>query len=54
MVTRRDRCAGDRVTKKTTVERHKQTKLCVEVGRTPYARQARESYHEDWWTAGKV
>ena len=38
-------------TKKTTVERHKQTELRVIVGPTPYAQQARETYHEGWRTA---
>ena len=34
-------------TRKTTVERHKQTELRVEVGPTPYGQQARETYHQD-------
>jgi vanillate/3-O-methylgallate O-demethylase len=38
-------------TKKTTVERHKQTELRVTVGPTPYAAPARESYHQGWRTA---
>ncbi|HEX5778098.1 MAG TPA: aminomethyl transferase family protein [Xanthobacteraceae bacterium] len=38
-------------TKKTTVERHKQLELKVEVGPTPYASQARETYHQGWRTA---
>jgi len=38
-------------TMKTTVERHKQTELRVEVGPTPYAQQARETYHQGWRTA---
>jgi vanillate/3-O-methylgallate O-demethylase len=38
-------------TKKTTVERHKQIELKVEVGPTPYAQQARETYHQGWRTA---
>jgi vanillate/3-O-methylgallate O-demethylase len=38
-------------TKKTTVERHKQTELRVVVGTTPYAKQARETYHGGWRTA---
>ncbi len=38
-------------TKKTTVEPHKQTELRVVVGPTPYAQQARETYHEGWRTA---
>jgi vanillate/3-O-methylgallate O-demethylase len=35
-------------TKKTTVERHKQMEVRVEVGPTPYAKQAQESYHKGW------
>ncbi len=38
-------------TKKTTVERHKQTEVRVEVGPTPYGSQARETYHQGWRTA---
>jgi vanillate/3-O-methylgallate O-demethylase len=38
-------------TKKTTVERHKQLELRVEVGPTPYGQQARETYHQGWRTA---
>ena len=38
-------------TKKTTVERHKQTEITVEVGPTPYGEQARETYHQGWRTA---
>ncbi len=38
-------------TKKTTVERHKQIELQVEVGPTPYGSQARETYHQGWRTA---
>jgi vanillate/3-O-methylgallate O-demethylase len=38
-------------TRKTTVERHKQIELKVEVGPTPYASQARDTYHEGWRTA---
>jgi vanillate/3-O-methylgallate O-demethylase len=41
-------------TKKSTVERHKQTEIGVEVGPTPYARQARETYHEGWRTAANA
>jgi vanillate/3-O-methylgallate O-demethylase len=37
-------------TKKTTVERHKQTELNVVVGPTPYAAPARETYHQGWRT----
>lgn len=35
-------------TRKTTVERHQQTQVCVKVSPVPYARDARESYHEGW------
>jgi vanillate/3-O-methylgallate O-demethylase len=38
-------------TKKTTVERHKQTEMRVVVGPTPYAAPARETYHQGWRTA---
>jgi vanillate/3-O-methylgallate O-demethylase len=38
-------------TKKTTVERHKQMEMRVEVGPTPYGQQARETYHQGWRTA---
>jgi vanillate/3-O-methylgallate O-demethylase len=38
-------------TRKTTVERHKQTELKVEVAPTPYSDQARETYHQGWRTA---
>jgi vanillate/3-O-methylgallate O-demethylase len=38
-------------TKKTTVERHKQLELKVEVGPTPYGSVARETYHQGWRTA---
>jgi vanillate/3-O-methylgallate O-demethylase len=38
-------------TKKTTVERHKQTELRVVVAPTPYAAPARETYHRGWRTA---
>jgi vanillate/3-O-methylgallate O-demethylase len=41
-------------TKKTTVERHKQTEVGVEVGPTPYAHQARETYHQGWRTAANA
>src|SRR5262245_23214713 len=37
-------------TKKTTVERHKQTEIRLVVGPTPYAKQARETYHDGWRT----
>ena len=37
-------------TKKTTVERHKQTEMRVVVGPTPYGQQARETYHQGWRT----
>ncbi|HEX5957148.1 MAG TPA: aminomethyl transferase family protein, partial [Hyphomicrobiaceae bacterium] len=36
-------------TKKTTVERHKQTEIRVVVGPTPYAQQARETYQPSSW-----
>jgi vanillate/3-O-methylgallate O-demethylase len=39
-------------TQKTTVERHRQTEVRVTVGPVPYAKQARESYHAGWRTAG--
>jgi len=35
-------------TKKTTVERHKQLDVRVKVAPVPYARDAREGYHEGW------
>jgi vanillate/3-O-methylgallate O-demethylase len=35
-------------TRKTTVERHQQTEVRVKVSPVPYARDARESYHEGW------
>jgi vanillate/3-O-methylgallate O-demethylase len=41
-------------TRKTTVERHKQTEVEVEIGPTPYARQARETYHAGWRTAANA
>jgi vanillate/3-O-methylgallate O-demethylase len=37
-------------TKKTTVERHKQLDVRVKVAPVPYAREAREAYHEGWRT----
>jgi vanillate/3-O-methylgallate O-demethylase len=37
-------------TRKTTVERHKQTEISVVVGPTPYGQQARETYHQGWRT----
>ena len=37
-------------TKKTTVERHKQLEVRVKVSPVPYARDAREAYHEGWRT----
>lgn len=37
-------------TKKTTVERHQQIEIRVEVAPAPYATQARESYHDGWRT----
>ena len=35
-------------TKKTTVERHKQTEVKVIVGPTPYAAEVREGYEGKW------
>ena len=35
-------------TRKTTVERHKQVEVRVKVSPVPYARDAREGYHEGW------
>jgi vanillate/3-O-methylgallate O-demethylase len=37
-------------TRKTTVERHRQLEVRVRVGPTPYARDAREQYHDGWRT----
>jgi vanillate/3-O-methylgallate O-demethylase len=37
-------------TNKTTVERHKQLDVRVKVAPVPYARDAREAYHEGWRT----
>jgi vanillate/3-O-methylgallate O-demethylase len=37
-------------TKKTTVERHKQLDVRVKVAPIPYARDAREAYHQGWRT----
>ena len=37
-------------TRKTTVERHKQMEIRVQVAPVPYARQAREAYHRGWRT----
>ena len=37
-------------TKKTTVERHKQIEVRVKVSPVPYARAAREGYHQGWRT----
>jgi vanillate/3-O-methylgallate O-demethylase len=37
-------------TKKTTVERHKQLEVRVKVSPVPYARDARDAYHEGWRT----
>ena len=39
-------------TRKTTVERHRQLEIRVQVAPTPYARAAREGYHEGWRTRG--
>jgi vanillate/3-O-methylgallate O-demethylase len=40
-------------TRKTTVERHKQLEVRVKVSPAPYARNAREAYHEGWRTAAE-
>jgi hypothetical protein len=37
-------------TSKTTVERHQQCEVRVKVSPVPYARAAREAYHEGWRT----
>jgi len=37
-------------TRKTTVERHKQIEVRVKVSPVPYARDAREGYHDGWRT----
>jgi vanillate/3-O-methylgallate O-demethylase len=37
-------------TRKPTVERHKQLDVRVKVSAVPYARDAREGYHEGWRT----
>lgn len=37
-------------TQKTTVEKHKQLEVRVKVSPVPYARDAREAYHEGWRT----
>jgi vanillate/3-O-methylgallate O-demethylase len=37
-------------TRKTTVERHQQLEVRVRVAPAPYARSAREAYHEGWRT----
>jgi vanillate/3-O-methylgallate O-demethylase len=37
-------------TRKTTVEPHRQLEIRVTVSPTPYARAAREGYHEGWRT----
>jgi vanillate/3-O-methylgallate O-demethylase len=39
-------------TRKTTVEPHRQLEIRVKVAPTPYARAAREGYHEGWRTRG--
>jgi vanillate/3-O-methylgallate O-demethylase len=40
-------------TRKTTVERHKQLEVRVKVSPAPYARNAREAYHEGWRTTAE-
>jgi vanillate/3-O-methylgallate O-demethylase len=37
-------------TRKTTVEPHRQLEIRVQVAPTPYARPAREGYHDGWRT----
>ncbi len=37
-------------TRKTTVERHKQTEIRVKVAPVPYSREARETYADSWRT----
>ena len=37
-------------TRKPTVERHKQLEIRVKVAPVPYARDAREAYHQGWRT----
>jgi vanillate/3-O-methylgallate O-demethylase len=37
-------------TRKPTVERHKQLEVRVKVAPVPYARDAREAYHQGWRT----
>ena len=39
-------------TRKTTVEPHRQLEIRVEVAPTPFARAARQGYHEGWRTRG--
>jgi vanillate/3-O-methylgallate O-demethylase len=41
-------------TRKPTVERHRQTEVRVKVSPTPYARDARESYHATGWRTRQV
>jgi vanillate/3-O-methylgallate O-demethylase len=41
-------------TKKSTVERHKQTEIRVVVSPVPYSKVVRETYAEGWRTTGKV
>jgi vanillate/3-O-methylgallate O-demethylase len=38
-------------TDKTTVERHRQYEVRAHVAPVPYARMARETYHQGWRTA---
>jgi vanillate/3-O-methylgallate O-demethylase len=40
-------------TRKTTVERHKQLEVRVKVSPAPYARNAREAYHQGWRTTAE-
>jgi vanillate/3-O-methylgallate O-demethylase len=37
-------------TEKPTVERHRQCEVRVKVAPAPYARDARETYHQGWRT----
>jgi vanillate/3-O-methylgallate O-demethylase len=41
-------------TKKTTVERHRQTEIRAIVSPAPYAKQAQTTYHEGWRSKAAV
>jgi len=41
-------------TRKTTVERHRQTEIRAVVSPVPYAKVVRETYAEGWRSAGTV